>query len=202
MQNFKKNRLFSIICLCFCLVVSHAFAAPESTDESAAANGNDKEQPLRDIQSEVQNAMNEMISITGGLLSGMAAGMQEGAEKTQAQLDGADGTKLIANKKELEELLRVSIFKLDEQENGGWRVTLAVKNSNEFPVRLVNLTRKQTALLLDVDGFAYEQSLQEGQARTVTVASRAAVKVTFIFAGLEAKPGIFRLFDMDLPVNQ
>ncbi|MDL2207937.1 hypothetical protein LJB82_04370, partial [Desulfovibrio sp. OttesenSCG-928-M16] len=107
-----------------------------------------------------------------------------------------------ANKKELAELLRVSIFKLDEQGNGSWRVTLAVKNSNEFPVRLVNLTREQTALLLDVDGFAYEQTLQKGQARTVTVAPRAAVKVTFTFAGLEAKPGVFRLFDMDFPVNQ
>ena len=202
MQNFKKNRLVSILCLCFCLVVSQAFAAPENTDKSPAANGSDKEQSLQDIQSEVQNAMNEMISITGSMLSGMAAGMQEGAEKTQAQLDGADGTKLIANKKELAELLQVSVFKLDDQGNGGWRVILAVKNSNEFPIRLVNLTRKQTALLLDVDGFAHEQTLQERQARTVTVPPRAAVKATFTFAGLEAKPVIFRLFDMDFPVNQ
>lgn len=202
MQTFKKNRLVSILCLCFCLLAFQALAAPESSGDKASANTNDKKQSLQDIQSEVQHVMNEMISITGSVLSGMTAGMQQGAEKTQAQLDGADGTKLIANKKDLEELLQVSVFKLEEQGNGRWRVTLAVKNSNGFPVRLVNLTRKQTALLLDVDGFAYEQTLQEGQARTVTVPSRAAVKATFSFAGLEAKPGVFRLFDMDFPVNQ
>ncbi|SBW08229.1 exported hypothetical protein [uncultured delta proteobacterium] len=202
MQNMKKTSLVSVLCLCFFLVVAQAFAASTGTDKDAATNSNSKEQSLQDIQSEVQGLMNDMVTITGSMVSGMAAGMQEGAENAQAQLDGADGTKLISNKKELAEFLQVSIFKLEEQENGVWRVTLAVRNNNDFPVRLVNLTRKQSALLLDVDGFAHEQAPQEGQSRILTVASRAAVKATFSFAGLEAKLGVFRLFDMDFPVNQ
>lgn len=202
MQMTKKTLLISALCLCFFLVVAQAFAAPEGADKGTATGGNSKEQSLQDIQTEVQGLMNEMVTITGSMMSGMAAGMQEGAENAQAQLDGADGTRLIGNKKDLSELLQVSVYKLEEQEKGSWRITLAIKNTNDYPVRLVNLTRKQTALLLDVDGFAHEQTPQEGQARLVTVASRAAVKVSFIFAGLEAKPGMLRLFDLDIPVNQ
>ena len=200
MQITKKTSLISALCLFFCLAVAQAFAVAEGADKGSATDGNSKEQSLQDIQTEVQGLMNEMVTITGSMMSGMAAGMQEGAENAQAQLDGADGTRLIGNKKDLSELLQVSVFKLEEQGNASWRVTLAVRNNNDFPVRLVNLTRKQTALLLDVDGFAHEQSPQEGQPRTLDVPSRASVKATFAFSGLEAEPDVLRLFGMDISV--
>jgi len=190
----KKFRIFFMVpalCLCFCLIAFQAFPA------SADKNHNSS---MRDIQKEVQSSMGEIISITGSILSGMAAGMQEGAEKAQAQLDGADGTKLIANKEDLAEFLRVSVLKLEEQEKGNWRITLAIKNANDFPVRLVNLTRKQSVLMLDTEGFAYDPVLQNESPRTLTVAAKAAVRATFDFSGLEATPGVLRLFSTDFPV--
>jgi len=191
MKTFRKFAMVLALCLCFCLIASQAFAA--STDKNRHSS-------MLDIQKEVQSSMNEMISITGSVLSGMAAGMQEGAEKAQAQLDGADGTRLVANKKDLAELLQVSVLKLEEQKKGNWRVTLAIRNANDFPVRLVNLTRKQSVLMLDTEGFAYDPVLQNGLARTLTVAAKAAVKATFDFSGLDAKPDVFRLFDTEFPV--
>jgi len=170
-------------------------------DTKNVPDGKSGNASMRDVQNEVQNAMNEIITIMGTVMSGMAAGMGAGAENIQAQLDGADGTKLIANKKDLAEFLQVSVLKLEEQEKGNWRVTLAIKNSNDFPVRLVNLTRKQSVLMLDANGFAYDPVLQQESARTLTVAARAAVKAAFDFSGLEAKPGTIRLFDTDFPVQ-
>ncbi len=201
MRTIKKASLIPILCLCFCLIGIHAFAAQVSPDKGTAADSGSREQSLQDLQGEVQHTMNEMISITGGLLSGMAAGMQEGAENAQRQLDGADGTKLVANKKDLEELLQLRFLKAERLADFTWHITVAVKNANDYPVRLVNLTRKQSALLLDVDGFAHEQSSQEGQPRTLDVPSRASVKATFVFAGLEAKPNVLRLFDMDVDIS-
>ena len=196
-QNIKNISLIPVLCLCLCLIGAYASAAQEDTEKASSS----KEHSLQALQGEVQHTMNEMLSITGSLLSGMAAGMQEGAENVQAQLDGADGTKLVANKKDLEELLQVRVLKLGRQyPDFIWYVTVVVKNTNDYPVRLVNLTRKQTALLLDVDGFAHEQSPQDGQPRTLDVPSRASVKAIFAFSGLETEPDVLRLFGRDISV--
>ena len=187
----KKKLLVLVFCLSFCFTAALSFAA--SGDKGNTPS-------IQEIQSEVQKTLNEMISITGTIVSGMAAGLQEGAEKAQEQLDGADGTKLIANKKDLVELVQVTVFKLEDQGNGSWRVTLAIRNTNNYPVRLVNLTRKHVVLLLDTGGFAYDPVLQQESARTLTVAARAAVKTSFNFSGLDAEPDTLRLFDADFPV--
>ena len=198
MKQLCKKTLMALV---FCLSSSSVFAASGEMDTKNVPDGKSGNASMRDVQNEVQNAMNEIITIMGTVMSGMAAGMGAGAENIQAQLDGADGTKLIANKKDLTEFLQVSVLKLEEQEKGNWRVTLAIKNSNDFPVRLVNLTRKQSVLMLDANGFAYDPVLQQESARTLTVAARAAVKAAFDFSGLEAKPGTIRLFDTDFPVQ-
>ena len=145
-----------------------------------------------------------MLSISGAMLSGMAKGMQEGVEDIQKQLDSADGVRLIANKEDLAEFLQVSVLKLEEiteHEKGQWSVTLAIKNSNDFPVRLVNLTRQHSILMLDSEGFAYDPIRHEQSARTLTVAARTAIKMKFDFTGLEARPGVIRLFDTDFPLE-
>jgi len=195
----KQLCIKTLMALVFCLSVSFALAA--SGEKKNAPDGKSGIASMRDVQNEVQSGMNEMITIMGTVMSGMATGMKEGAENAQAQLDGADGTRLIADKKDLAELVEVTVFKLEEQGSGSWRVTLAIKNTNDFPVRLVNLTRKQSVLMLDADGFAYDPVLRQESARTLTVAARAAARAAFDFSGLEAKPGIIRLFDTDFPVQ-
>ena len=201
MKNSPKFLIASSLFLSIFLLASQVFAASECTDKEAAQADKNCNPSMQDVQNEIHNAINEMISITGTILSGMAGGMQEGAEKAQTQLDGADGTKLIAHKKDLTEFLQVSVHKIEEQGKGNWRFTLAIKNANDFPVRLVNLTRKQSVLVLDADGFAYNPARKKESVRTITVGARTAVKATFDFVGLDAKPAVFRLFDTDFPVR-
>ena len=200
-KNRKQISIVLTLCLCCCLIASQVIAAPESADTDAAPADKTSNPSMQDVRNEVQNSINEMVTIMGTVMSGMATGMQEGAEKAQAQIDGADGTRLVANKKDLAALLHVSVLKSEEQEKGAWRVTLAIKNTNDFPVRLVNLTRKQSLLMLDADGFAHEPIRRKESARTLTIAARTAVKAAFDFVGLEAKPGVIRLFDADIPVQ-
>ena len=198
MMEFYKKALMALV---FCLIASPVFAAPCDVNKKGAADGKSGKPSLQDVQSEVQNVMNDLISTGAAIFSGMAAGMQEGAEKAQAQLDSADGTRLISNKSELSSLVEVKVSRLEELGNGSWRVILAFRNANDFPVRLVNLNRKKSVLMLDAEGFAYNQELQKDSTRTLTVASKAGVKAAFMFSGLEAKPGAIRLFDTDFPLQ-
>ena len=203
-KNFKKTLIVSIFYLCFCLAASPVIAASGSEDNDAAPIENSGNTSIEEVKNQTQNAINEMLSIGGAMLSGMTGGMQKGAEGIQEQLDSADGVRLIANKDDLAEFLQVSVLKLEEiteHEKGRWSVTLAIKNSNDFPVRLVNLTRQHSILMLDSEGFAYDPIRHEQSARTLTVAARTAIKMKFDFTGLEARPGVIRLFDTDFPLE-
>lgn len=192
MANFKK-RIVIVFCLCFCLAAPLAMAADAEVENNAAENSN--------VHTEIQNVFNELLSVSGEMISGMSAGMREGAQNMQQQLDGADGTRLITNKDDLAELVTVTIYRFEEKEDGIWSVTLAIKNANDFPVRLTNLTSKQIVLMLDAEGFAYDPLRHEGSVRILTIAARAAVKVNFDFSGLEAKPEVIRLYDTDFSIQ-
>ena len=156
---------------------------------------------LEDVQREVQKSVNEILSATGAVISGVSSGMLEGAQQIQEQLDSADGTRLVGAKKSLTELLHVSVLRTEDMGNNAWRVTLAIKNDNEFPLRLVNLTAKNAILLLDGEGFAHEPKSDSERSRTLTIAGRTAVKLPLEFTELEAKPKQIRLFDVDFPVQ-
>ena len=203
----KRECFFSLLCcllsLFFFLATSQAIAADDSPPlKNAPTSGNDSSVDLQEVQRGVQSSVSEMLSITGSVLSGMSAGMREGAQQIQEQLDGADGTRLVANKKDLTDLLEVSVLRTEKGDDSGtWRVILAITNKNDTPIRLVNLTTKQSVLLLDTEGFAYEPKPDVERKRTLTVAAKTAVKATFDFTGLEGKPKLFRLFDSDIPIQ-
>ena len=203
----KQQYRFLMLC-CFGSLFLFAaslqtFAAETSStsDEKPAASEEKEAGTLEDAQREVKKSVNEMLSITGSVLSGMSSGMQEGAQKIQEQLDGADGTRLVSNKKDLVELLQVSILRTEDLGNNACRVTLAIKNENEFPLRLVNLTAQNAILLLDAKGFAHEPKPAQGRSRTITIAGRTAVKISLEFMELEAEPQQIRLFDTDIPIT-
>ena len=137
----------------------------------------------------------------GEAIGGMTKGMQEGARDMQAQLDGSDGTRLITNSKDLATLTETRVLKAEQREDRSWRIILAVKNPQEFPVRLTGLTEKQQILLLDQENFVYEQN-PVGE-RLVTVPERAAQKLTFFFPELDGStPKTIRLYGMDFAVPQ
>ena len=173
-------------------VASNPAAPGASSASSSPSSGQGMEQGI-------QEAFGGLISVMGEAIGGMTKGMQEGARDMQAQLDGSDGTRLITNSKDLAALTETRVLKAEQQEDRSWRIILAVKNPQEFPVRLTGLTEKQQILLLDQENFVYEQN-PVGE-RLVTVPERAAQKLTFFFPELDGStPKNIRLYGMDFAV--
>ncbi len=166
---------------------SHVFSPTPSSSSS------------EEVELDLQEAFGGLFSIMGEALGGMTKGMQEGARDMQAQLDGSDGTRLISNSKDLTTLTETRVLKAEQQEDSSWCIILAVKNPQEFPVRLTGLTDKKQVLLLDQENFVYEQN-PVGE-RLVTVPERAAQKLTFFFPELDGStPKTIRLYGMDFAV--
>ena len=154
----------------------------------------------QELEQGLQEVFGSLFTVMEGTIGGMTKGMQEGARDMQTRLDGADGTRLITNAKELTELTETGVLKAEQLEDGSWKITLSVKNTQEFPVRLTGLTDKQQVLLLDQENYAYEQ---KGGERIVTVPERAAQKIALVFPELDGSaPKTLRIYGMDFPVPQ
>ena len=179
-------------------IASHS-GSPESTHSFSPTPSSSSSK--EEVELNLQEAFGGLFSIMGEAIGGMTKGMQEGARDMQAQLDGSDGTRLITNSKDLAALTETRVLKAEQQEDRSWRIILAVKNPQEFPVRLTGLTEKQQILLLDQENFVYEQN-PVGE-RLVTVPERAAQKLTFFFPELDGStPKTIRLYGMDFAVPQ
>ena len=202
-----KRKYYSLLLCClwalfFPNFISQAFAATDAaSQENTSTSDSNRPAELEEVQRGVKNAVNEMLSVTGSVLSGMSEGMRDGAKQIQEQLDGIDGIRLVANKEDLTELLKVSVLRTEKGDSGNWRITLAIKNEKDVPIRLVNLTTKQSVMLLDTEGFAHEPTPDAERKRTLTVAANTAIKATFGFTGLEGNPNLFRLFGADIPIQ-
>jgi hypothetical protein len=158
-------------------------------------------QDVGEVQNTLKEVMSEMLSITGDMTSGMASGMQDGAKQIQEQLDGADGVRLVRNKDDLANLLQLNVLQLEPIGDGKYKLNMAIRNTNEFPVRLVNLRYAQAILLLDVEGFAYALKNPAEQGANITVPARAAVRASYTFEDVQAAPAVVRLHDTDFMIN-
>jgi len=185
----------------FCVLMVFAACSATTTAKGNEATPSQGGQlPVQEMQDGMQEAFKELMSIMGSMTTGMAEGMKQGARSMQEDLDGMDGSKVIATAEALKEYAEVRVLKAEQKERGLWHITLAVKNSHDFPLRLNNLTHEQQVLLLDGDGFAYSPT--GDMSRTLSVPAKAAVKHVFIFSGLEkAVPKTFRLYGMDFLVE-
>lgn len=172
---------------------------PEATPGASSASSSPSSG--QGMEQGIQEAFGGLISVMGEAIGGMTKGMQEGARDIQAQLDGSDGTRVISSGKDLAALTKTRVLKAEQLEDRSWRITLAVRNPQEFPVRLAGLTDKRQVLLLDQEDFVHEPG-SVGE-RLVTVPERAAQKLVFLFPELDGStPRTLRLYGMDLPVPQ
>lgn len=182
---------------------SASVASNPATPEAAPGASSASSSPSsgQGMEQGIQEAFGGLISVMGEAIGGMTRGMQEGARDLQAQLDGSDGTRVISSGKDLAALTETRVLKAEQLEDRSWRITLAVRNPQEFPVRLAGLTDKRQVLLLDQEDFVHEPA-STGE-RLVTVPERAAQKLVFLFPELDAStPRTLRLYGMDLPVPQ
>lgn len=172
---------------------------PEATPGASSASSSPSSG--QGMEQGIQEAFGGLISVMGEAIGGMTKGMQEGARDIQAQLDGSDGTRVISSGKDLAALTKTRVLKAEQLEDRSWRITLAVRNPQEFPVRLAGLTDKRQVLLLDQEDFVHEPG-SVGE-RLVTVPERAAQKLVFLFPELDGStPRTLRLYGMDFAVPQ
>lgn len=178
---------------------SSSIASTQESPEAAFESSPQTSSSGQDVKQNLQETFGGLFSIMGETIGGMTKGMQDGARDIQAQLDSSDGTRLITNSKDLAKLTETRVLRAEQREDRSWRITLAVKNPQEFPVRLTGLTNKQQVLLLDQENFIYEQS-PVGE-RILTVPERAAQKLTLFFPELDgSSPKTIRLYGMDFAV--
>lgn len=211
----RKRRLMGILlclfylaglCLADSLYLAEIASGAESSSSQAPASGESQVTPGsspkapafsgQGVEQGIQETFGGLISVMKEAIGGMTKGMQEGARDIQAQLDGSDGTRLITTGKDLAALTETRVLKAEQLEDRSWRIILAVKNPQGFPVRLTGLTDKRQVILLDQDDFVHEPS--PAVERVVTVPERAAQKLTFLFPELDGStPRTLRLYGMD-----
>lgn len=190
MKTKERHRIvfFMLLLTAFLPWNFSAYAADETVSEKQMQDG-------------IEGVFGELFSSMGEIVSGMTKGMQEGAKNMQSQLDSAGGVEVISDKEKLLSLTETKVLKAEQLEDNSWRVVLAVKNLQEYPVRIADLNAKQQVLLLDQEDFVYEQ--KETDQRIVTVPERAALKLEFFFPDLDGStPKILRLYGHDFSVSQ
>lgn len=199
------------LCLADSLYLAEIASGAESSASLAPASGESQVTPGsspkapassgQGVEPGLQEVFGDIFSTLGEAIGGMTKGMQEGARDIQAQLDGSDGTRLITSGKDLAALTETRVLKAEQLEDRSWRIILAVKNPQGFPVRLTGLTDKRQVILLDQDDFVHEPSPVVD--RVVTVPERAAQKLTFLFPELDGStPRTLRLYGIDFAVPQ
>ena len=150
-----------------------------------------------DLKEGLKTMVEDLVNKGQQILEGIDEGVEAGRKKSEA----VDGAKIVSNKQELAAMLKISALKV---ENGGsetFEITLAVRNDNDFPVRMTNLGQPASVVLLDTEGFSYVLADPRSQGQDVTVLARSATRVRYTFSRVEGKPGALRLLDTDVPLR-
>jgi len=182
------------------LASGNAFAAG---GDAAGAKQDEDQRSLDEVRGDLQKSFDELFTLMGIVAGGLKNGLEEGAKNIQSQLDGSDGTTLISKSDDLKKYTQSRVYKVERRPDGTWKVTLAVVNPNDFPVRLVDLTRDGSVLLIDHEGFAHSALMDEDTPRTLSVPEKSAKKLVFLFPDPDgAKPLKLRLFGEEFPLVQ
>ncbi|MDR0881834.1 MAG: hypothetical protein LBP55_04760 [Candidatus Adiutrix sp.] len=157
-------------------------------------------EPPEEPHKDIKGVISEMMTTVTGVAAGMSEGIQDGVRKGRELLDGSDGVRSIGQKEDMAALIQGQVLKLENAGQGRYKVTLALRNSNDFPVRIVNLGYDQSVVLLDSEGFAYLRQNPAEQGANITVPARASVRASFTFEGVEGTPSVIRLHDTDFKI--
>lgn len=166
------------------LIIALLFLVPVSA--SAADKSSDFKQEVSDTVVGTVDATKDFFS---GVMDGLENATKDDSKVTQSHTVGS--------KADLARLLKVEITKIENKENGHYLLTVALRNNNEFPVKVTGLKVLGNVVLLDKDGFSYPLPNREQQGHDVTALARSATRLRLTFTGVEARPTLFRLFNTD-----
>jgi hypothetical protein len=183
-DNIMKTSLLALAALALALSTPAAWAGDKEKDST--------------IKTGIRSIVSDTVSAGKDIASGFTEGVDEGRKGG----DSTDGARIAASKDDFTRLgLSYKVIKATTIDPDQVEVTLALNNPNEFPVRLTNLSSLRNVVLLDQDGFSYSLPRPLEQGRDVTALGRSATRLRYSFSGVEGRPGTFRFFDIDVPVN-
>lgn len=148
------------------------------------------------FKEEVQTTVVDAVQASKDFVSGVAAGISEASEGHP----DFDPSRVVATKADLARLLKVEIIKVENLNQGHWRLTVALRNNNEAPVKVINLSARGQVIVLDKDGFAYPSFETKLGAQDGVVLPRSALRLRCDFKDLESRPMVFRIYGTDFPV--
>ena len=150
------------------------------------------------------NALKEGIqSIVSDIVSAgkdVAAGVTEGVDSGRKGRENLDKAQIVTSREDLEKLLSVTVVKSEEMGDKSFQLTLAVKNTHAFSVRMTNLSEMANVVLLDKEGFSYPLPQAQTQGRDVTAIGNSLTRVRYTFTGVEGEPATLRLYGADIAV--
>lgn len=127
------------------------------------------------------------------------SGLNEGVEQGLGQEADAN-TKVVKNQAEFSKLLDANVIRVKALGDNVYELTLAVNNSNSFPVRISGLWELENVVLVDKDGFSYQPVKDPDQALSVTCLSKSLTRLRFRFRDVEAEPATLRFYQLALMV--
>ncbi|MDR0355723.1 MAG: hypothetical protein LBJ64_08320 [Deltaproteobacteria bacterium] len=148
------------------------------------------------VKSGVRSIVSGIVSTGKDALSGIGEGIDEGRREGES----GDKASLVLNREDFEKYLSAEVIRAERSDGGSVLLTVAIKNDNEQPIRLANLSELQSLVLLDADGFSYPLPDRMTQGKDVTALGRSLTRLQLRYFGVEAEPVTLRLFDIELPV--
>ena len=180
----NKSAFRFFLCVLFAVVPLSALAAEPGKGDSHIVKGG-----IKSIVSGVVSTGKDAIT---GVAEGLDSGRQEG--------ESVDKARIVTTKEDFGKLLSVTVSKSEDLGNQTFQLTIAVKNDQEFPVRMTNLSDMKTVVLLDKDGFSYPLPQPLVQGKDVTALGNSSTRIRYTFTAVEGEPAILRLYGTDIPV--
>lgn len=176
----------SVIVMCFLLVAGASVgnAAEESSDSTVK----------KGLSSIVSGVVSTGKDAVAGVVDGVESGRKEG--------ESTDGAQLVAAKKDFQKLLSASVIRAEPLDGQKVQITVAVRNDNDFPVRMSQLDAPKHVVLIDADGFSYSLLNPLMHGTDVTALPKSLTRIRYVFNSVEAAPAMFRLYEVDIQIPQ
>lgn len=153
------------------------------------------------LKDEVATDIKQLILNSKSILSGIQEGLSEGS--TESDLSNTLLT--VNDQTTFAEYLTLSIIKGKALSDNRYELRVAIKNSADQPVRLMNLDDAQNLILIDREGFASHLAVDAGsnnQQSAITIPAEAGLRVTWTFAEVEEKPASLRIYGLTFPIEK
>ncbi|AHG22340.1 hypothetical protein Z042_24095 [Chania multitudinisentens RB-25] len=149
------------------------------------------------VKDGIKSVVSGVITAGKDALSGVKDGVDDGRQSGSS----IDGAIVVMDKDALAKYVATSVTAIEKVADQEYKITLALRNNTDKIVRLANLNERNSLLLLDKEGFISppKTALLPGES-DITIPEKAAVKVRYIFAGIEDTPATLRLYGMDITV--